>query len=111
TFFFQAEDGIRDFHVTGVQTCALPISLPEIYAVGMRDPHRISWDTETGRMYLGHIGEWQIEAIYEVQPGDNFGWSDREGPFVAENRQIFPLPEDDAQYGLDRKSTRLNSSH
>src|SRR5436309_13649459 len=31
-FFFQAEDGIRDFHVTGVQTCALPIwaSLPLI---------------------------------------------------------------------------------
>src|SRR5215475_9503579 len=27
-FFFQAEDGIRDFHVTGVQTCALPI-LPD----------------------------------------------------------------------------------
>src|SRR5690606_40364488 len=26
-FFFQAEDGIRDFHVTRVQTCALPISL------------------------------------------------------------------------------------
>src|SRR5690606_38906199 len=26
-FFFQAEDGIRDFHVTGVQTCALPICL------------------------------------------------------------------------------------
>src|SRR5690606_23101624 len=25
SFFFQAEDGIRDFHVTGVQTCALPI--------------------------------------------------------------------------------------
>src|SRR5690606_41188860 len=25
-FFFQAEDVIRDFHVTGVQTCALPIS-------------------------------------------------------------------------------------
>src|SRR5207302_5889863 len=27
-FFFQAEDGIRDFHVTGVQTCALPILRP-----------------------------------------------------------------------------------
>src|SRR5690606_40661571 len=27
-FFFQAEDGIRDFHVTGVQTCALPIFGP-----------------------------------------------------------------------------------
>src|SRR5690606_9971104 len=28
--FFQAEDGIRDFHVTGVQTCALPISFFDI---------------------------------------------------------------------------------
>src|SRR5439155_17210029 len=27
-FFFQAEDGIRDGHVTGVQTCALPILCP-----------------------------------------------------------------------------------
>src|SRR5256885_16411813 len=26
-FFFQAEDGIRDYKVTGVQTCALPISI------------------------------------------------------------------------------------
>src|SRR5690349_22331199 len=28
-FFFQAEDGIRDLYVTGVQTCALPISAGE----------------------------------------------------------------------------------
>src|SRR3712207_7476019 len=28
-FFFQAEDGIRDIGVTGVQTCALPILIPE----------------------------------------------------------------------------------
>src|SRR6266511_5400443 len=32
-FFFQAEDGIRDFHVTGVQTCALPI-LPRLGVAG-----------------------------------------------------------------------------
>src|SRR5690625_3928633 len=33
-FFFQAEDGIRDGHVTGVQTCALPIlELPYAYSV------------------------------------------------------------------------------
>src|SRR5690606_40551960 len=31
-FFFQAEDGIRDFHVTGVQTCALPI-FPELEVI------------------------------------------------------------------------------
>src|SRR5439155_17799837 len=30
-FFFQAEDGIRDGHVTGVQTCALPISILSDY--------------------------------------------------------------------------------
>src|SRR5256885_9186565 len=29
-FFFQAEDGIRDYKVTGVQTCALPISIPHL---------------------------------------------------------------------------------
>src|SRR5690606_39800804 len=33
-FFFQAEDGIRDFHVTGVQTCALPI-YPQVLQVSM----------------------------------------------------------------------------
>src|SRR5690606_38976620 len=37
-FFFQAEDGIRDFHVTGVQTCALPISLTPTLAAMLRDP-------------------------------------------------------------------------
>src|SRR5690606_3980827 len=47
-FFFQAEDGIRDFHVTGVQTCALPISEPKrglVAAAGgvMRLPRRIPY--------------------------------------------------------------------
>src|SRR5439155_13103213 len=35
-FFFQAEDGIRDGHVTGVQTCALPISL-SVLLIGCHD--------------------------------------------------------------------------
>src|SRR3989337_3269327 len=34
SFFFQAEDGIRDATVTGVQTCALPISLPRTLSPG-----------------------------------------------------------------------------
>src|SRR5690606_41036626 len=37
--FFQAEDGIRDFHVTGVQTCALPISGEPGVAVFGRKSH------------------------------------------------------------------------
>lgn len=76
-------------------------ALPEIYAVGLRDPHRISWDPAGDHtMYLAHIGEWQVESIYAVEPGDNFGWSVREGSFLAENRQIFPLPENDAEFGF-----------
>src|SRR6266496_3059061 len=41
-FFFQAEDGIRDLYVTGVQTCALPISAyeGEVYIDG-RDARRL----------------------------------------------------------------------
>src|SRR5690606_40159904 len=41
-FFFQAEDGIRDFHVTGVQTCALPI-----WATICRTSRSWSWSAST----------------------------------------------------------------
>src|SRR2546425_12783564 len=41
-FFFQAEDGIRDKLVTGVQTCALPISLVTTKADGIRSQCRKS---------------------------------------------------------------------
>src|SRR5437870_11540605 len=41
-FFFQAEDGIRDGHVTGVQTCALPISFAVRRDVAP-DCERIFW--------------------------------------------------------------------
>src|SRR5690606_40833881 len=37
--FFQAEDGIRDFHVTGVQTCALPICLSRLHDLARK--HRV----------------------------------------------------------------------
>src|SRR5207302_7372575 len=37
--FFQAEDGIRDFHVTGVQTCALPILVERAPAAANQDPN------------------------------------------------------------------------
>src|SRR5256885_5462683 len=36
SFFFQAEDGIRDYKVTGVQTCALPIYISPIAAFRIR---------------------------------------------------------------------------
>src|SRR5437763_8199791 len=42
-FFFQAEDGIRDTSVTGVQTCALPISHAHCRAGGPRGAARCRW--------------------------------------------------------------------
>src|SRR2546426_12542078 len=44
-FFFQAEDGIRDYKVTGVQTCALPISRPE---AGLPAAVQLGHDREPG---------------------------------------------------------------
>jgi len=80
-----------------------PNILGEIYAVGLRDPHRFSWDTGEGnRMFLGSIGEHDIESVYEVRAGDNFGWSEREGPFVfkkSDRCDLYPLPADDARFG------------
>lgn len=57
--------------------------LPEIWALGMRDPHRFSWDAGGDhRMYLGHIGQHAIEGVYELRPGDNLGWSEVEGRYL-----------------------------
>src|SRR5439155_4445082 len=47
-FFFQAEDGIRDGHVTGVQTCALPISLAAASAEAEAAQHDIEEASELG---------------------------------------------------------------
>src|SRR5256885_2864539 len=41
-FFFQAEDGIRDYKVTGVQTCALPILPPAVGVVAF-DFNKDGW--------------------------------------------------------------------
>src|SRR5690606_41160959 len=41
-FFFQAEDGIRDFHVTGVQTCALPILRDQYRQLGEKAVHTLA---------------------------------------------------------------------
>src|SRR5690606_40790950 len=48
-FFFQAEDGIRDFHVTGVQTCALPIFNTSDLGVAKPDP-------EVFRLIMDRVG-------------------------------------------------------
>src|SRR3712207_8855500 len=53
-FFFQAEDGIRDIGVTGVQTCALPIFRPDPRLNGLA--HSLLELDRNGERILGHIG-------------------------------------------------------
>src|SRR2546427_8215703 len=62
-FFFQAEDGIRDLTVTGVQTCALPICCDPLVGteeVGVRPSvgeHQVSDDEEAPTVSEGLQGE------------------------------------------------------
>src|SRR3989454_11958165 len=63
-FFFQAEDGIRDYKVTGVQTCALPIS-EEIAAVPGVDVLLIGTSDLCAEIgILGQVGDARVEAAY-----------------------------------------------
>ncbi|MFS8099676.1 PQQ-dependent sugar dehydrogenase [Lentzea alba] len=78
--------------------------LGEIYAYGMRDPYRFSWDSRgSHKMFLGHIGEKAVDSVYEVRKGANLGWSEREGNWAYRKGDpscgVFPLPADDAKYG------------
>src|SRR5690606_3879184 len=53
-FFFQAEDGIRDFHVTGVQTCALPISGEHVFAWHFADCPDLAPYREVAQILADH---------------------------------------------------------
>src|SRR5699024_11612637 len=64
-FFFQAEDGIRDRNVTGVQTCALPISDIKLQIAGIStgfDQTVVRHDTERGKFSVLYYRDGQIIA-------------------------------------------------
>src|SRR5256885_12042179 len=72
-FFFQAEDGIRDYKVTGVQTCALPIFLEQLF-----DLVQQAGDAAAGLGRDGDDGRPLAEP--RLEPGANFlelGLADR----------------------------------
>src|SRR2546430_12512861 len=90
SFFFQAEDGIRDLTVTGVQTCALPISLPFRLTQPGQEPRRPN-------ITIGMEEPAQAKQIYE------FSFTESTSESTADSNSSPSL--------IDRKSTRLNSSH
>src|SRR2546430_13682502 len=61
--FFQAEDGIRDLTVTGVQTCALPILLIRQYLAGYSESQPTTAVTLHRTSYFGSAGDFWLEAL------------------------------------------------
>jgi glucose/arabinose dehydrogenase len=60
-----------------------PKYLPEIWALGLRNPWRFGFDRKTGDLFIGDVGQWLYEEL-DYQPasshgGENYGWSAFEG--------------------------------
>lgn len=56
---------------------------PEIYAYGLRNPWKISFDTQ-GRLVAADVGQNRFEEVDVILPGDNLGWDEREAAHCFE---------------------------
>jgi hypothetical protein len=59
---------------------SVPNAHGEIYAYGLRNPHRMNWDPVSNTLFADHIGNHSWESVIIVVKGANYGWAEREGP-------------------------------
>ncbi len=65
---------------------------PEVWAYGFRNPWRMSFDRQTGELFVGDVG-WELwEMVHRVEKGGNYGWSAMEGPQPIKPEQVGPTP-------------------
>ncbi|GAB3472548.1 PQQ-dependent sugar dehydrogenase [Actinophytocola sediminis] len=70
-----------------------PGALPEIWAYGLRNPWRFSFDARDGALWLADVGQGTFEEINHTGRADggvNFGWSCKEGPAVFNAERCAP---------------------
>jgi glucose/arabinose dehydrogenase len=69
---------------------------PEVYALGLRNPYRFSFDRQTGDLLIGDVGGSQREEIdwigLAAARGANFGWACREGKVAGPRPDECPVP-------------------
>jgi glucose/arabinose dehydrogenase len=58
-------------------------SRDEIWAFGLRNPWRFSFDTDSGLLYLADVGQDAYEEIDVIKKGRNYGWNIMEGPICT----------------------------
>src|SRR5437667_9281978 len=85
-FFFQAEDGIRDRDVTGVQTCALPISLALLPIICEAADRNSSCAGQ--RVTAGLIRELSRHSDLKIKSSDTVPSSSGPQPVRSEERRV-----------------------